>query len=311
MPCYGRLMRSGAGQKCSAAIGEFVRNSSFSRSLFRGGMVCHLNGRAFATDGRDVADRGARNSVDSAEVAKFSALADDWWNVGGPMAPLHAMNPARCSFIRSSLCRHFGLDAAVARPLRGLRVVDIGCGPGVLCEPLARMGAHVVGVDATERSVQVAAAHAARDPQTRGIEYRVSTAEELVERGEQFDAVCSLEVVEHVTDVPAFVASLSHLVRPGGGLVMSTISRTLPSYALAILAAERLLRMVPPGTHDWTKFVTPEELARLVQDQGLAVQEVAGLMYNPMTGKWSLGSQLSINYIMMASKAALSDIVVS
>lgn len=243
----------------------------------------------------------AGRSVDAAEVEKFARLAARWWDPQGEMGPLHRMNPVRLSFLRAQAVRHFGLDGAALTPLAGLRVLDVGCGAGLLAEPLARMGAAVTGLDAAGESLAVARAHAAEGGLT--IDYRHASAEDLVAAGEQYDLVTALEVVEHVADVPAFLAACAALVRPGGALALSTINRTPKAFAFAILGAEYLLRKLPRGTHDWRKFLKPSELAAGLRSRGLAVQELAGMVYEPLSDDWRLSRRdLGINYLLWAEK---------
>lgn len=243
----------------------------------------------------------AGRSVDAAEVAKFSRLAARWWDPQGEMEPLHRMNPIRLSFLRAQAVRHFGLDGESLTPLAGLRVLDVGCGAGLLCEPLARLGAEVTGIDAAEASLAVARAHAAASG--LAIDYRHASAESLAEAGERFDLVTALEVVEHVGDVPAFLAACCALVRPGGALALSTINRTPRAFAFAIVGAEYLLRKLPRGTHDWRRFLKPSELAAGLRPQGLAVAELAGMVYEPLSGDWRLSRRdLGINYLLWAAK---------
>lgn len=242
-------------------------------------------------------------SVDDAEIKKFSRLAARWWDPEGEMAPLHRMNPVRLSFLRRQAVRHFDLDERSLSPLAGLRVLDIGCGAGLLCEPLARLGAEVTGVDAAAESLNVARAHAAAGGLT--IDYRHTTAEALAEAGERYDLVTALEVVEHVADLPAFLGACCTLVRPGGALALSTINRTGRAFAFAIIGAEYLLRKLPRGTHDWRKFLKPSELAAGLRPHGLEVVELAGMVYEPLSQDWRLSRRdLAINYLLWAEKAA-------
>ncbi len=239
-------------------------------------------------------------TVDPEEVARFEALGAEWWNEKGKMAPLHAMNPARLSFLRSALVRHFSRDEKALRPLHGLRVLDIGCGGGLLSEPLSRMGAQVTGIDPAPGNIEVARAHgraAGLD-----IEYLPSTAEELAARGSRFNAVVALEVVEHVADVGLFVRTAGQLVEEGGVLVLSTLNRTAKSFALAIVGAEYVLRWLPPGTHRWDKFITPDELEATLAAAGYAPTEKAGLAYNPLTREFKLSTDLDVNYFMVAQR---------
>lgn len=212
------------------------------------------------------------------------------------------MNPTRLAFIRSTLCRHFGKDPSSARPFEGLKVVDVGCGGGILSEPLARMGASVTGVDAVDKNIKIARIHADLDPVTSTIEYCCTTAEKLVEEQRKFDAVISLEVIEHVADPAEFCKSLAALTIPEGAIVISTINRSMRAYATAIVAAEYLLRWLPKGTHQWSSFLTPEELALILQRSSISVKEMAGFVYNPLTGRWSLSDDVGVNFIAFGTK---------
>lgn len=240
-------------------------------------------------------------TADAAEIARFEAMAEDWWNPAGKFAPLHKFNPVRLAFIRDRLCARFGLDPLADQPLRGLRLLDIGCGGGLLSEPMARLGATVTGVDASARNIGIAAAHAAQT----GIEidYRAGTVEELVESGEKpFDAVLNCEVVEHVADVELFLQSCAALVRPGGLMIVATLNRTPKSFALAIVGAEYVLRWLPRGTHDWRKFVRPSEIAALLRAGGMAIEELTGVSFNPISDRWRLSKDLDVNYMAVAGK---------
>lgn len=243
-------------------------------------------------------------SIDPAEVANFTAMAADWWNPAGKFRPLHQLGPVRLAYIRDRLIARFGLDSAARRPLAGLRLLDIGCGGGLIAEPMARLGATVVGVDAAEKNIGVARAHAAET----GIEvdYRCTSAEALADAGEQFDAVLALEVVEHVADLDAFLEACSRMVRPGGLLVAATLNRTPLSWAAAIVAAEYVLRWLPRGTHDWCKFLKPHELARGLRDHGLTLADLRGMSFNPLRDSWRLSHDTSINYLLTAEKPALT-----
>ncbi|KAK8956446.1 hypothetical protein KSP40_PGU016340 [Platanthera guangdongensis] len=243
-----------------------------------------------------------RSSLNDTEVAKFAAIAETWWDFEGPFKPLHLMNPTRVSFIRSALCRYFRRDPYSSRPFEGLKIIDVGCGGGILCEPLARMGACVTGIDVVEKNINVAQVHAGLDPLTSSIEYICMTAEQLVRSNRKFDAVLALEVIEHVVDPSDFVESLSALVAPGGSTVISTINRSLRAYAAAIVAAEYLLNWLPRGTHQWSKFLTPEELVLILQRASILVEEMAGFVYNPLTGEWSLSDDTSVNFIAFGTK---------
>ena len=239
-------------------------------------------------------------SVDRDEVARFAALAEEWWNPDGPYGPLHRMTPVRVEYVRDRLASRFGRDRASLRSLKGLELLDVGCGGGILAEPLARLGAAVTGIEPAPESVAVARAHAAAAG--LDIAYRAATAEQLRAEGARFDAVIASEVVEHVADPAAFVRTLADLARPGGLVLLSTLNRTLKSFALAIVGAEVVLRWIPVGTHDWKKFVTPGELEGFCRDAGLDVADVTGMIYDPLRGTWRLGRDASVNYWLAAEK---------
>jgi 2-polyprenyl-6-hydroxyphenyl methylase/3-demethylubiquinone-9 3-methyltransferase len=242
------------------------------------------------------------SSIDAAEIARFEAIAATWWDEAGPMRVLHRFNPVRVAYIRDAACRHFGRDPREPLPLRGLSVVDIGCGGGVLSEPLARLGAEVTGLDPAPTNVSVARAHA--QAADIPVDYRAETIEAVVAGGGRFDIVLAMEVVEHVVDMPAFVASACEAVKPGGLLFAATINRTLRSYALAIVGAEYLLGWLPRGTHDWDKFVRPDELTRAVEAGGLRVADTTGVVYNPLSDRWSASRDTAVNYMIAAAKPA-------
>jgi 2-polyprenyl-6-hydroxyphenyl methylase/3-demethylubiquinone-9 3-methyltransferase len=247
-----------------------------------------------------MADRHQATSVDAAEVERFARHAAEWWDARGPMAALHKFNPVRLAYIRDRAAERFGRDAKKLDCLKGLRMLDIGCGGGILSEPLARLGAQMVGVDPAEENVAAARAHA--EDEGVAVDYRATTAEELAETGEAFDVVLAMEVVEHVTDVPAFVATCAGMVKPGGLMVAATLNRTLKSFALAIVGAEYVLRWVPRGTHQWDKFVTPRELETAVENAGLHVTGERGVVYNPFADRWQLSSDMDVNYMLVAEK---------
>ncbi len=245
-------------------------------------------------------------SVDPVEVAKFAALAGEWWDPAGKFAPLHRLNPARLTFIRDRIAAHAGRDPLAERPLAGLRVLDIGCGGGLLSEPMARLGAAVTGIDAAERNVAVAADHAAEAG--LDIDYRHTTAEALAAEarggnGAGYDLVLNMEVVEHVADVTAFLQASAALVAPGGAMALATLNRTPKSFALAIVGAEYILRWLPRGTHDWRRFLRPSELVAYLRAAGLETRELTGVTYNPLTGAWRLApGDLDVNYMVFAVK---------
>jgi 2-polyprenyl-6-hydroxyphenyl methylase/3-demethylubiquinone-9 3-methyltransferase len=239
-------------------------------------------------------------SIDHAEVERFSKLAADWWDTRGPMASLHKFNPVRLAYIRDQAAAHFDCDPKKLDSLKGLRMLDIGCGGGILSEPLARLGASMVGADPAAKNIAIAAAHA--EEQGLEIDYRATTAEALAEAGEQFDVVLAMEVVEHVVDVKEFVATCASMVKPGGLMIAATLNRTLKSFALAIVGAEYILRWLPRGTHQWDKFVTPQELETAFERAGLDVIGERGVIYNPLADRWQLSSDMDVNYMLVAER---------
>jgi 2-polyprenyl-6-hydroxyphenyl methylase / 3-demethylubiquinone-9 3-methyltransferase len=247
-----------------------------------------------------MAAKQAARSIDPAEVAKFDRLATTWWNPNGPMRPLHRLNPVRLAYLRDRICGHFNRDVRVRRPLAGLAVLDIGCGGGLIAEPLARLGAEVTGLDAAAENIRVAKAHAADSG--LAIDYQNQAAEALTVHDRSFDVVLALEVVEHVPDVPAFLATAAALVKPGGALIASTLNRTPRAFLQAIVGAEYVLRWLPRGTHDWRRFLRPAELARMVRTQGLQVADLSGMSFNPLRGEWRLGDDIAVNYLLYACK---------
>ena len=248
----------------------------------------------------------SQSTIDAAEVARFSAIAAEWWEAKGKFAPLHAMNPARLSYLRARACAHF-FPGDVAReasmqPLAGLRVLDIGCGGGLMAEPLARLGAEIVAIDAAPTNISVASLHA--EEMGLRIDYRATTAEALAAGDDagRFDLVLALEIIEHVADVALFYDSVAKLVRPGGMVMLSTLNRTPKSYAMGIIGAEYLLRWLPRGTHQWDKFVKPEELDAHLIRNGFEITEQTGLVYNPLGDRWTLSADMDVNYMMIAAR---------
>lgn len=240
-------------------------------------------------------------SVDPREMESFSRMAHDWWNPEGMFRPLHVMNGARIDMIKQAVCDHFDRDPDVERPLDGLRLLDIGCGGGLLCEPMVRLGASVTGVDALERNVKTAKTHAKQ--MGVDVDYRHGTIEQMVEAGEpKFDVVLNMEVIEHVAIPRDFIKDCAAMVRPGGLMTCSTINRTLKAFAFAIVGAEYVLRWLPRGTHQYDKLVRPQELQNYLNAAGLTVEQVIGMSLNPITERWRIGDDLSINYVTVATK---------
>jgi 2-polyprenyl-6-hydroxyphenyl methylase / 3-demethylubiquinone-9 3-methyltransferase len=242
------------------------------------------------------------STVDQAEVARFSALAAEWWDAGGKMGVLHKFNPVRLGYIKDAVCRKFGRDGKRLDCLSGLRMLDIGCGGGLLSEPLARLGAKMVGADPALANIEAARLHAAEAG--LAIDYRASTAEALADAGERFHVVLAMEVVEHVADMPLFVKRCAQMVEPGGLLIAATLNRTLKSFALAIVGAEYVLGWLPRGTHRWDKFVTPNELEATMERHGLRVSDEAGVVYNLLADRWRLSTDMDVNYMLTAEKPA-------
>jgi 2-polyprenyl-6-hydroxyphenyl methylase / 3-demethylubiquinone-9 3-methyltransferase len=252
---------------------------------------------AMATQPNSPASGAAGSTVDPAEIAKFSRLSEQWWDPKGKMAPLHKINPLRLTYIRDSACRKFDRNVKSLSCLSGLRILDIGCGAGLLCEPLTRLGAQVIGVDPSASNIAAAKLHADRGHLS--IDYRCTTVEEMDVR-ERFDIVLAMEVVEHVNDVGVFLGRCAAMLKPGGLMVVSTLNRNWKSFALAIVGAEYILRWLPRGTHQWEKFVTPDELARHLLDNRLTIAEQTGVVYSPFADRWGLSSDMDVNYMVIA-----------
>jgi 2-polyprenyl-6-hydroxyphenyl methylase/3-demethylubiquinone-9 3-methyltransferase len=239
----------------------------------------------------------AHTTVDPAEIERFSRIAGEWWDPAGKFAPLHRLNPLRIGYIRDRAATHWKRDPLSGAPLHGLSLLDIGCGGGLLSEPMARLGARVTGVDAAARNIRVAALHA--EKQGLEIDYRQGTAEALAPSGNQFDIVLALEIVEHVADVGLFLKSCGRLVKPGGLVFLSTLNRTAKAWVLAIAGAEYMLRWLPRGTHDWRKFLKPSEVVNGLAAGGIAAQEIVGVVYSPLSRAWSLNKgDLDVNYML-------------
>jgi 2-polyprenyl-6-hydroxyphenyl methylase/3-demethylubiquinone-9 3-methyltransferase len=248
--------------------------------------------------------RTQSGTVDAAEVAQFARLGRQWWNPHGPMAALHKFNPVRLGYVRDRAAAHFGRDPKRLDSLAGLRLLDIGCGGGILAEPLARLGAAVVGIDPSPDNIAVARQHATQAGLT--IDYRDSTAEALAAAGEKFDVVLAMEVVEHVADVALFIKSAAALVKPGGLLFVATINRTIKSFALAIVGAEYILRWLPRGTHRWDKLVTPNELDIAIAQGGMRIVDESGVVYDLFADRWQLSDDMDVNYMVAAEKAGVT-----
>ena len=242
------------------------------------------------------------NTVDQDQVARFSRIAGQWWDVRGPMAALHKFNPVRLAYIRDRSAAHFGRDPNRLDSFAGLRMLDIGCGGGILSEPLARLGASVVGADPSESNIAVAQHHAAQSGLP--IDYRNASAEAMASAGEKFDVVLAMEVVEHVADLGLFVEIAAEMVKPGGLLFVATLNRTVKSFALAIVGAEYILRWLPRGTHQWEKFATPNELEIAIEQGGMQVKAETGVIYNLLGDRWQLSADMDVNYMVVAEKAA-------
>lgn len=240
------------------------------------------------------------STVNAAEIAQFDRLGQDWWDENGPMRPLHRLNPVRMQYLRDNICGHFG-RSPTGKSLAGLAIADIGCGGGLVTEPLCRLGAKVTGIDAGAENIRVATQHA--KAQGLDIDYRANSVENIARSGEKFDVVTALEIIEHVDDVDLFVKSCCDIVAPNGLLIFSTLNRTAKSYALGIIAAEYLLRWVPRGTHDWKKFLRPSEISRQLQENDFKTVDVTGLVYRPLSRDFALSkSDLDVNYFMAAKR---------
>ena len=243
------------------------------------------------------------NTVDPAEVAKFEAMAAEWWDPNGKFKPLHMLNPCRLDYITTQIAARFGRDLTQNKPLKNLRILDIGCGGGLLSEPMARLGADVIGADAAAGNIPIAQVHAKQS--NLDIDYRHTTAETLAEAGEQFDVVLNMEVIEHVADPLAYLQACQTLLKPGGIMLCSTINRNPKSYMMTIIGAEHVMRWLPVGTHDWNKFITPDELQDLIRNAGLTPTDRKGFVFNPLNWGWSLSTRdLSVNYVTTSKKPA-------
>jgi len=244
----------------------------------------------------------AKTTIDQSEVDRFSAMAAEWWSPTGKFKPLHKFNPVRLAYIRDKAAENFSRNPKTAKPLESLHVLDIGCGGGLLSEPVARMGAEVVGADPSEKNIGIASTHAKSSGVA--VDYRAVTAEQLAEAGETFDIVLNMEVVEHVADVELFVNTCASMVRPGGLMFVATINRTMKAAALAIFAAENVLRWLPRGTHQYEKLVRPEELEKPLAASGLEIVDRTGVFFNPLANQWNLSRDMDVNYMLLAKRPA-------
>lgn len=250
-------------------------------------------------------------SIDNLEVEKFSRIADEWWDLGGKFAPLHKLNPVRVEYIRAKVEGRWGKGVSEANsslnplplapsPLKGISILDIGCGGGILSESMARLGAKVTGIDASEKNIKVASLHAQKSG--LDIDYKCTSAEELAASGAQFDVVLNMEVIEHVADVASFMKACAALVKPGGVMFVATMNRTVKSFALAIVGAEYILRWLPRGTHNWEKLLKPSEINTHLEKNGMNLKEITGISFNPLKNEWHVSRDISVNYIMVAGK---------
>jgi 2-polyprenyl-6-hydroxyphenyl methylase/3-demethylubiquinone-9 3-methyltransferase len=245
-----------------------------------------------------------KTSIDNAEVQRFSALAAEWWNPNGKFRPLHKFNPVRLAYIRDQVARRFGRDPRAVHPLKDLRFLDIGCGGGLLCEPMARLGADIVGADASETNIEVAKLHA--DESRVKIDYRATTAEALADEGEKFDVILNMEVVEHVSDIGFFIGKCAEMLKPDGIMFVATINRTLKALGLAIIGAEYVLRWLPRGTHQFGKLVRPEELERALANAGLRIADKTGVVYSPLSDRWHRSRDMDVNYMVLSERLPAS-----
>ena len=245
----------------------------------------------------------SKNTIDQKEIDNFSSIANKWWDPDGPFKPLHNLNPTRILYIKNTLCDYYKINSKEAKPLRGLRILDIGCGGGLLTEPMARLGGKVVGVDPSEKNISVAKNHLSQT--NLNVDYINSTAEQLVEWGEKFDVILNMEVIEHVQNIEIFISSCQSLLNPGGIMFVATLNRTLKSYIFAIIGAEYILRWLPKGTHNWNNFVKPSELRRYCLKSGLIPKDFKGMTFSPIENSWSITNNLAVNYIGHVTKKNL------
>lgn len=239
-------------------------------------------------------------TINDEEVARFAAMAEEWWDPAGKFKPLHKFNPVRLAYIREQVLAHFNLDGTKRHPFAKLNILDIGCGGGLLCEPMVRLGAKVTGADASDKNIRIAQTHA--EQAGFKIDYRATTSETMAAAGEQFDVVLNMEVVEHVADVPLYLKSCAQLVKPGGIMFVATINRTAKAYALAIIGAEYVLKWLPRGTHSYNKFLTPEEITSQLKRHGMSIKTKTGVSYSPLQDQWRKSRDMSVNYMLLAEK---------
>ncbi|WP_375625154.1 MULTISPECIES: bifunctional 2-polyprenyl-6-hydroxyphenol methylase/3-demethylubiquinol 3-O-methyltransferase UbiG [unclassified Bartonella] len=242
-----------------------------------------------------------QTTIDQSEIDHFSRIATEWWNPQGKFRPLHQFNPTRLAYIREKICLEFNRDPCSFTPFDNLKILDIGCGGGLLSEPMARLGAMVVGVDAAQTNIEVAKTHAAQNDLS--IDYRTMTAEALANEGEKFDIILNMEVVEHVADVNLFIAATAKMLKPQGLMFVSTLNRTWKSWGLAIVGAEYILRWLPKGTHDYKKFLKPLELKNFLSKNALTVIDEIGITYNPLNDSWNRSKDMSVNYLLLAKRS--------
>ena len=240
------------------------------------------------------------NTLDTEEIARFSKISSTWWDENGPFKPLHHMNPTRLEYVTQQIAQCYFQNTDISHNFQGLSVVDIGCGGGLMAEPLTRLGTQVTGIDGSEKTIDVATSHAKL--MGLGIDYRCTTAEVLAATGAQYDIVLALEIVEHVADVPGFIKTCQNLAKPGGLVIFSTLNRTAKSYAIAILGAEYIMRWLPIGTHEWKKFLTPGELGSHMRTADLHLTDISGMTFNPLSWSWSLSKDLDVNYFISCKK---------
>ncbi|WP_273718958.1 MULTISPECIES: bifunctional 2-polyprenyl-6-hydroxyphenol methylase/3-demethylubiquinol 3-O-methyltransferase UbiG [Bartonella] len=242
-----------------------------------------------------------RTTVDQSELDHFSRIATEWWNPQGKFRPLHQFNPTRLAYIREKICLEFNRDPVSLTPFDNLKILDIGCGGGLLCEPMARLGATVVGVDAAQTNIEVAKIHAAQS--NLSIDYRTTTAEALANEGEKFDIILNMEVVEHVADVNLFIKATAKMLKPQGLMFVATLNRTWKAWGLAIVGAEYILRWLPKGTHDYKKFLKPRELKNFLSKNALTVIDEIGITYNPLNDSWNRSKDMDVNYLLLAKRS--------